>query len=103
MTAYTKGPWKLRSEGSVCVVDGSGNAISYSDTFLPNEQCLANARIQAAAPELLEALKLAVESASPYIRTYHRPGVGCTELVQEATYEPWVDAARVAIAKAEGL
>jgi len=54
---YTKGPWKQRSPDSVAVVDAYGNAVAYTDTFLPKEQCIANACLIAAAPELLEELK----------------------------------------------
>jgi hypothetical protein len=54
---YTKEPWKQRGDDSVCVVDANGNAICYADTFLPKEQCIANARLIAAAPELLATLE----------------------------------------------
>lgn len=56
MSSHTKGLWKLRCEGSVCVVDENGNAIAFTDTFLPAEQCIANARLISVAPELAEAL-----------------------------------------------
>lgn len=56
MSAHTKGFWKVRCKGSVCVVDENGNPVAYTDTFLPTEQCIANAQLIAAAPELAEAL-----------------------------------------------
>lgn len=50
----TEGPWRQRGDDSVCVVDMNGNAICYTDTFLPKEQCVANARLIASAPDLLD-------------------------------------------------
>lgn len=57
MSEHTKGPWKQRGEDSVCVIDANDNAIAFTDTFLPKKECIANAKLIAAAPELLEALK----------------------------------------------
>lgn len=64
---------------------------------------ISQCRLHKAADELLEALKLAVESATPHVRVYHRAGEDCTELVEETTWDPWVEVARAAIAKAVGL
>lgn len=86
-TEHTPGPWKVREDYA-----GAQSVVS-ADAFLarvgpPNtEQAEANARLIAAAPELLEALQgllAAVEQGT-------LPGSGKAQ-----------DAARAAIAKATG-
>lgn len=86
---HTKGPWKQRSDDSVCVVDANGNAICYTDTFLPHDQCIANARLVSSAPEFLEVAKAMVADDA------------FAELCQGIGEEPiWLKNARAAIAKA---
>jgi len=107
MSEYTKGPLLVKvfpltiganHDYHVCTEREECVATCWGEDAVAE----ANAKLFATAGELLEALKLAVESATPHVRTYYRPGVDCTELVEEATWEPWVDAARAAIAKTEG-
>lgn len=53
---YTPGPWKRMSSATI---DGAnGEYIALIQNHLPNAE--ANARLIAAAPELLEAVKLAL-------------------------------------------
>jgi hypothetical protein len=54
--------------------------------------------LHAAAPELLEALKLSVSAVKPTRRTELRQA----ELIEITEWPEWVDAARAVIAKAEG-
>jgi hypothetical protein len=74
MTKHTPGPWLLddnetvvyvRLEGgqepAICGTDGSDIAP------LPDSQCIANARLIAAAPEMLEALKHAESACSSIV------------------------------------
>lgn len=88
---HTPGPWVVKGEPSdlLCVVDHDSRYIV--DRFKLGgrgiEEHLANARLIAAAPELLTALK----QAAPYL--YNVP--------LEGALEAW-EIARTAIAKAEG-
>lgn len=57
---HTHGPWAYAS-GAVCQTDGAGTiAKRGSDNRIPPVQKDANMRLIAAAPELLEALRMAV-------------------------------------------
>lgn len=80
--SYTLGPWHLHGPGSVRVCDGNHESKPGCRTIAeaeiigtPRATAEANARLIAAAPELLEALKLARTVLStacgedvPYIR-----------------------------------
>jgi hypothetical protein len=106
MSAYTKGPWEIREDGMVQQKSDKRLWIC-APIDIPHKDggekaTVANSTLIAAAPELLEALKMAVDSATPHVLQYYRPGVDCTEFVEETTWEPWVEVARAAIAKAEG-
>lgn len=57
---YTPGPWHVGEHRNIIIYDSQGNAISNANTFHGKHQqgqADANARLIAAAPELLEALK----------------------------------------------
>ena len=94
MSKHTKGPWQVsgirqRMDGEQWHVVGPDDtgwiaAVIYSD-FTPelHHQSLADARLIAAAPDLLEALKEVVA-------------------ISDREHKAW-DKARAAIAKAEGL
>lgn len=69
MAAHTPGPWHVAKGGlgrEIRADDGPFIASVYDHTFTYGERN-ANARVLAAAPELLDALKQAVET----IRTWH--------------------------------
>lgn len=58
-TAHTHGPWSVNPEGiGECVVGSVDRMVCecYEDGNTQNEEDLANARLIAAAPELLDAL-----------------------------------------------
>jgi hypothetical protein len=94
MSAHTKGPWQVHSEYNPWVVIGNIGTYGFdsicdcdqdSHSKLSNEEAKANARLIAAAPELLEALKDLLS------RSEH-----------DEYYASESDAAEAAIAKAEG-
>lgn len=89
MSKHTPGPWKVAAiPGAVIAVDNTTIAkVFYGERSV----CDANARLIAAAPELLEALK--------GLESRHEPGVFCDHAAAPCDR---CDAARVAIAKAEG-
>lgn len=92
-TKRTPAPWKVEKthEGDYLAIFGSGlriadmaGCVNPKYAFMPDE-VKANARLIAAAPELLEALKWALD-----VMEIHEVGIGCG--TQKA--------ARTAIAKA---
>lgn len=93
MSGHTPGPWSLddndlRDEAQMVLADRTGCSIA--DVFLQGRggECEANARLIAAAPELLDALIR--------VRDNNRKGV-----TGAAAREAWA-AANAAIAKATG-
>ncbi len=93
---HTKGPWRTRANGEVITIDGDVdgafycgiaqiNPGGYSDKGTPNKLDRANARLIAAAPDLLDACKELKELEQP----------GSARLLGFAK-------AQAAIAKAEG-
>ena len=91
---HTPGPWEavdsLTIRGPFCIGDPSrpGWLIAGLPANIPEAERVANARLIAAAPELLEALQ-AIE-------------VLFTPLARDSTAATWIDKARAAIAKAAG-
>ena len=106
MTKHTPGPWTIDTRFHVyAILDPTGQEITFQDTE-PQEDCgsvtsrgrtaeetQANARLMAAAPELLEALESITASYDRLLKEHGKP------------FE-WgriqSDAAREAIAKAKG-
>ena len=85
-TKFTEGPWHMDSEGGVCGgFRGDETVVDNVSGSSPNE-AVANARLIAAAPELLEALHRIVEWVD----------AGCDPSQKS------IEAARAALAKAEG-
>ena len=93
MSKHTPGPWNYRAWGQAVEIradhptDPTGglawiNGRADMDKGIPSRQNIANARLIAAAPDLLSALKEVVR-------------------ISERHHVAW-DAAHVAIAKAEG-
>ena len=96
MSKHTPGPWA--SEGFEQV---AGNGVFYGGLIVGDNgetvvaQCVmpCNASVIAAAPELLEALKMGYADTMDYIQRNHLSG---------AENNRWLVLARAAIAKAEG-
>lgn len=96
---HTPGPWKINKTGSENFIGISADGhYSLADVWMiddgvTREQMEANARLIAASPELLEALKTMVDA----IRKY-----GCG--FESGSGEFWLgeEKARAAIAKATG-
>jgi hypothetical protein len=60
---HTPGPWELTQYGAVVRKDGHGQTVVYTDN---GESCIngeANARLIAAAPDLLAALEMVMDAA----------------------------------------
>lgn len=87
MSKHTPGPWRVDPSMSLCIDSPSGN-VGLMNLARPKAESEANARIVAAAPDLLEAL---IELATEERRDDDDP-------VLEAARAK----ARAAIAKAEG-
>ncbi len=86
--SHTPGPYRVtRDEIQVASGDAVGLCLAKVTTFVPQHRGKsdANARLFAAAPDLLEALKSAVRMQP-----------------RDDSCDPWVSDARAAIAKAEG-
>lgn len=108
MSAYTPGPWTVSDRGiwdisivaggTVCHVSNKGDWFPKDDresiSGRSQNRMLADARLIAAAPELLEALEIMVVGAC----AVGVPHVGERQVLQEA-----VNTARTAIAKATGV
>ena len=110
MSKFTPGPWRTGK--------GAGSRYTVYDKFSQrvgdffegvmvtqrsNEECAANARLGAAAPELYDALRelltdMVIAQGNMRKAAKRDPAwEGCVEIIQ-----PRIDAARAAIAKAEG-
>ena len=95
MTKHTAGPWRVVNDASVVArIDRPGEdreslvvRLDSSSTANTKTQNIANARLIAAAPEMLEALKALL----PYVEKYDQPGERWARLCIEQV-----------IAKAEG-
>ena len=82
MSKHSPGPWPTRESAThVTVTNARGDAVFHDDKRIPG--VMADARLIAAAPELLEALKVLVENG----------GIGPEQMFHNA---------RAAIAKATG-
>jgi hypothetical protein len=96
MTKHTPGPWVVDADKDSVMVVGrdGGMAVIISDALLgkPTALDIANARLIAAAPELLEASKMSLSVLSRMAKI----------LEQEPGDDTVVPTLRTAIAKAEG-
>lgn len=92
MSKHTPGPWRVCGLNVACnkeiVVASCYRDSLESVVVRPKEmeECLANARLIAAAPELLEALKDAIETAE----------------FEKHPFRPWHKKAKDVIARIEG-
>lgn len=98
---HTQGNWKVSKENSGIYIVGDSYIAQISDWSTENssdkdtnkslkEEAAANARLIAAAPELLEALKLLID------------GIERKDEFKSYSIEDGLAKARIAIAKAEG-
>lgn len=84
MSKHTPGPWHIGSNMILKIINGSYFSIAEVNDW--DDETVPNARLIAAAPDLLEALEIIVATE------HERHG-----------YNPfWTDQARAAIAKAKG-
>lgn len=91
---HTSGPWSQYHDDPLVIVDTKGSSLGEmvpGDPYISHDEALAKARLTAAAPELLAALK---DCAVQIAQTRNRR--------LTADEQAALDAARVAIAKAEG-
>lgn len=116
MSKHTPGPWKLAADGSAFVyrLDPQGLVNVFSLSITPGweslhgertsgDELLANARLIAAAPELLKLLRaLADIPLEDFGWGEHRPDQPITGWNRHTLYVRDVLAARAAIAKATG-
>lgn len=79
MSKHTPGPWPTRESAThITVTNASGDAVFHDDKRIPG--VMADARLIAAAPELLEACKAALSDDQPYIEK-------CRAAITKATGE----------------
>lgn len=107
ITNHTPGPWKVHnpSVDSLAVSIGSTgrNDFEWPTNYTPRD--LANARLIAAAPELLESLEALLKNAenkAVYISMLENTERFDSEGNAIAEYSHEMDKARAAIAKAKG-
>jgi hypothetical protein len=107
---HTPGPWEIEQIGVATTINGNGGIVAevYSDTGNQQEED-ANARLIAAAPDMLEALKALEEVSQQLAWVSHLASVPerRNEYLAEASKademnDRAVDMRRAAIAKAEG-
>jgi len=90
MTQHTPGPWHVGvKQAEKIIYDASGWAVANATVYHGENDAKANARLIAAAPDLLEALKTLQSMASTFPNELHKD-------------HPDVVAARAAIARATG-
>jgi hypothetical protein len=100
MSGYTKGPW-IQNPTNISIAtapyDEGGRQVSFVQGVSNKEQARANARLIAAAPELLESLKGVLGEESEC----EGQSNGNVASVLRRTNPALVDLAEAAIAKAE--
>lgn len=91
MSGFTPGPWVIEKAADAYCIASVGNlVIMPSSGKVKHDNTEADARLIAAAPDLLEALEMIVAEADSYTARTGKP-----------VYN-WLDQARAAIAKARG-
>ncbi len=104
MNAFTPGPWEFEAEPAVGVfvhdAQGTVAEIMCDQTRIDDRTAIANARLIAAAPELVDALENLVIDANTVDACYSRnPGNFALAL---QTMRESIEQARAAIDKATG-
>ena len=100
---HTPGPWSQYRDHPLVIVDDKGASLGEmlpGDPYISYEAALANARLVAAAPELLAALKHRIDQAEGALRYFedHYPQ---DDFLRD-TLLHGIEDARAAIARAEG-
>ena len=103
MAGHTKGPWKHLGGGDIRGPDGKTIALTYGPVKNPVPSAEANARLIAAAPELLEACQwfMAQLDASVLVRDISNDGDPDFH-TRMLKFVAALGKASAAIAKAEG-
>jgi len=96
MTKHTPGPWAVNDGQEVVADDGAGTRLLCRCHAGHYEERSANARLIAAAPDLLAALKVALEYQGA-VNEALPDGYAPPKLV-----DAWMTEAEAAIARAEG-
>lgn len=91
MSGFTPGPWVVElADDAYCIANVGNLVIMPCGGKVKHDNAEADARLIAAAPDLLEALEMIVAEADSYTARTGKP-----------VYN-WLDQARAAIAKARG-
>ena len=107
MSKHTPGPWGIYDTAAygihICKGGIAGQHIGSAQAYvgLTHDEARANARLRAAAPDLLEALRLAL-AAMENLRAYLIKHADALPPCSTSTLETRISAARATIAKAEG-
>lgn len=92
---HTKGPWHVGGKASVIIYSPDGHAVANAEVYHTHfggvAETQANARLIAAAPEILKSLKLIVDF-----------GGDCYDIDSGKLKGDLIDQARAALAKAKG-
>lgn len=98
MNKHTMGPWTIGGKESSEVFDTNGNQVAFCVHLRANKpersvaEATANANLMAAAPDLLEALKLCMDGLHTYAPEY----------MHGLPKSKYINKAYAAIAKATG-
>lgn len=89
-TKHTPGPWEINPRAKAMIMSESGRGIASAAVYSTNtgngehiEENLANAKLIAAAPEMLEALKYAKRMLKTSNAIYDEQYI--TEIINKAT------------------
>lgn len=101
-TTHTPGPWSYRKAGRISWIQTDAPRAEDDLMILPNAAGVSdpNARLIAAAPDLLEALKTHMVLIAAHAAEFARQQPSKWE---ESNIKRNLEAARAAIAKAEGV
>ena len=94
---HTPGPWSQYRDDPLVIVNAAGSSLgeaSAGDPYISADEQLANARMFAAAPELLEALRDAIDA----VKIFRGPEAWDIYWEHSPECKRW----RAAIAKATG-
>jgi len=97
MTTHTKGPWHIGLKPGPIIYDQHGaQIVSMREALLPDDENMVNAKLIAAAPELLAAL---VEFENLALGIYQSQNL---DEPYEASLSVLIDKAQATIARARG-